>query len=129
MAKNYKVLFLLHWLFADLDQIDEESETDEECEKRVKSEFEKKPFLKDFLIMGDGEPASICDYIITCRLFEDQADLSEYKVTKCMHDMFDKYRNLAREYGFALAEKYFEEAECEHQKEEQEKKQNDETDI
>ena len=38
-------------------------------------------------------------------------------------------RNLAKEYGFALAEKYFEEAECEHQKEEQEKKQNDETDI
>lgn len=129
MAKNYKVLFLLHWLFADLDQIDEESKTDEECEERVKSEFEKKPFLKDFLIMGDREPASICDYIITCSLFEDHADLSEYKATKCMRDMFDEYKDLARKHGFALAEKYFEEAECEHQKEEQEKKQNDETNF
>lgn len=79
--------------------------------------------------MGDREPASICDYIITCSLFEDHADLSEYKATKCMRDMFDEYKDLARKHGFALAEKYFEEAECEHQKEEQEKKQNDETDI
>lgn len=129
MAKNYKVLFLLYWLFADLEEIDEESETDEECEERVKSEFEKKPFLKDFLIKEDSESTGICNYTITCRLFKDNADLSEYRVTKCMHNMFGEYRDLARKYGFALAEKIFEEAECERQKEEQEKKQNDKTDI
>lgn len=129
MAKNYKGLFFLYWFFADMETIGEELKSVEEREEKIKSEFEKNPFLEDLLFEKSDGLTYIGRYYLACQNLEDNANLSEYKATKCMRDMFDEYKDLARKHGFALAEKYFEEAECEHQKEEQEKKQNDETDI
>lgn len=126
MSGNYKALFFLQFLFCELET--EEAESHEEYEKIIKSTLEKHPFLEAFLVQEDGEPPCLGDYISTCDFLGDQADLSEYRVTKCMRYTFEEYKKMAMNHGYALAEKCFKEEERKCQNKEQEDS-HDETDI
>lgn len=126
MSGNYKALFFLQFLFCELET--EEAESHEEYEKIIKSTLEKHPFLEDFLLQEDGEPPCLDDYLSTCDFLVDQADLSEYRVTKCMRYMFEEHKKMAMNHGYALAEKCFKEEERKCQNKEQENS-HDETNV
>lgn len=118
MSGNYKALFLLQFLFCELET--EEVESHEEYERIMTSILEKHPFLEAFLVQEDEKPPCVFDYLSTCDFLGDQADLSEYRVTKCMRYMFEEYRKMAMNHGYALAEKCFKEEERKHRNKEQE---------
>ena len=118
MSGNYKALFFLQFLFCELET--EEVESHEEYERIMTSTLEKHPFLEAFLVQEDEKTPCVYDYLSTCDFLGDQADLSEYRVTKCMRYMFEEYRKMAMNHGYALAEKCFKEEERKHRNKEQE---------